>query len=235
MEIRYDQNKRQAFILRPENLKKLINTLQNRELNLKNISIDCRDNISRKFNFLDDCLGYENAKGKEINSIHIHFESTDYNQRVSIHFMAETVWSFIGVSIDVSDSIFHNLKGEIDDVLSGMCSWYHFLTHPICSFLAGGSVVIIFFLFILIWFYKYIQTLFNIENGTYLMVMIPVLASWIGIANISIRIYHYFFPGGVFAIGQGASRFEFQQKVLKGIIGILVSILVGSVVKLVVS
>ena len=45
MESRYSQSKEQAFILRPEDLKKLISILQKRELNLESITADCKDDV----------------------------------------------------------------------------------------------------------------------------------------------------------------------------------------------
>ena len=87
MQSQYTLEKDQPFILRPEGLTKLINTLQNKKLILDGITAYCKDDASRHFDSLCEFVGYENAKRKEIRSLHIHFKSTEGDQRVTILFM----------------------------------------------------------------------------------------------------------------------------------------------------
>ena len=77
MESLYSHSKQQAFILRPESLEKLTNTLQNRGLNLENITANCKDNVSRRFKLLDEFLSMKTLKvGKLILYVFLFSQMT---------------------------------------------------------------------------------------------------------------------------------------------------------------
>ena len=104
-----------------------------------------------------------------------------------------------------------------------MRPWYNFLRSTISTLLVGIFGIIVLVVFVL-WFHKFIQSLFNIEFNIENNEFIPYVGHITLILVIifiypAIRVYNYFFPSGIFAIGQGASRFDFQQKLLKWIVG----------------
>ena len=61
----YARSEEQAFILRPCTLKKLIDTFQDYDMKIEEISAFCNSYILHKFESLDELLRYENPKSNE--------------------------------------------------------------------------------------------------------------------------------------------------------------------------
>ena len=234
----YIQNEKLPFILNPHTLKKLINIFQNHEMKVVNIEALCSGYILHKFESLDELLQYENPKNNEILAIDLFFISTNPDQEGSakLNFIGGFGGSIVKMSIEASNNYILPLKKNIDDVLSGIRPRYHFLTPSRLALLIGFSLGILLVIVGQLWVYEFIKTLFNIEKSNkiseYIIQAVLSIIILIPISYFSAPVISYLFPRGVFAIGQGASRFEFQQKVLKWIIGIFTSILLAIFISL---
>ena len=93
------------------------------------------------------------------------------------------------------------------------------MTFSILALLIGFSLGIFIFIVGQLWVYEFIKTLFNIEKSNriseYIIQAVFTIITAIPLFYSYVPIVRYLLPRGVFAIGQGASRFEFQQKVFE--------------------
>ena len=238
----YTQREKQpSFILRPCTLKKLFDTFQNYEMKAVEINAICRGSILHKFESLDELLQYENPKSNEIVGIDLFFISTDPDQEslAKLRLVGGFGGAMMDLSIDASSDRILTLKKNINDIFSGIRTRYHFLTPSTIALLTGLSSGLLISIVCHLWAFELIKTLFNIEKSNkiseyiiqlalFVVTVIPLLYTYVPIVS-------YLLPRGVFAIGQGASRFEFQQKVLKWVIGIFTSISLAIIMKLVLS
>ncbi len=240
MQNRYTLNKEQSFVLRPEDLTKIIDTLQNSKLNLDYITAYCNDDVNRHFDSLCEFLRYANAKGKEINSLHIHFGSTERDRSVLILFLSQRLFSVINVTISAPNHIYYTLRDEMDDIFSGIRPLYHFFAHATYAVLVNFFLFLIYFGLIVLWFdgfikSDFVKTLFNVENSEFIRLIGYIIS--LGLTGLvsycSFRVYHYLFPKGVFAIGQGASRYKSQQEILKWVVYAFIPLLLTAFIKLV--
>lgn len=99
MDVRYSEELKQAFIFAPNDLKKLVELLQKR-IGRVNISVDCADEIERKFNTVKEVFDFENTKSKRIHRIHLSAESDDYSKFATIIFR-DSSWFNYGVSLNI--------------------------------------------------------------------------------------------------------------------------------------
>ena len=123
MNVHYSDELKQAFVVRPDHLKKV--ELFQKHIGKVYISTDCVDKIKREFETVEDLIGYENPKSKRINRLHLRARSNDDSKSATIVFRAP-LWFQEPVSIDVTgrEDVVSILKEQVLDVLSGMCPWY---------------------------------------------------------------------------------------------------------------
>ena len=137
MKGRYSKELSHAFVVSPDELKKLVELLQKR-IGEVDISVKCADDFSREFNTVKELIAYENPKPKRIRSIRLGARSDDYSKSATIVFRDHFFFRS-GISIDATgrEDVVSRLKEEILDVVAGMCPWYNFAFHPTAPIIIG--------------------------------------------------------------------------------------------------
>lgn len=95
MNVRYSEELSHAFVVRPDELKKLVELLQKR-IGKVDISADYVDKIEREFDTLKERIAYENPKSKRIRRIHLSARSDNYSKSATVVFRDSFL---MGVSI----------------------------------------------------------------------------------------------------------------------------------------
>lgn len=153
MNVRYSEELSHAFVVRPDELKKLVELLQKR-IGKVDISADCVDKIEREFDTLKERIAYENPKSKRIRRIHLSARSDNYSKSATVVFRDSFL---MGVSINVNgrEDVVSRLKEDILDIGAGMCPWYDVMHRINFSLISCGAWMIGFFM----WFLSFICAL----------------------------------------------------------------------------
>ena len=247
MNVSYSKDFPHAFVVGPDELKKLVELLQKR-IGKVGIHADCADDLSREFKTLKDLITYENPKPKEIRSIRLNARSDDYSKSATIVFRMPPRHSS-GISIDITgrEDVVSRLKEEILDIIVGIRPWYGVMyrinfVNPVWVvlgiLLVVGILLTFSFLFLALGWMPAVpeanrKDLVSRLRSIRTVLLIPQVIFFV-IAVFSNKILKSFFPKAVFTIGQGKSRFEHQEKVRwVVIIGFCVSLAASLVVPIV--
>ena len=238
MNVHYSDELKQAFVVRPDHLKKLVELLQ-KHIGKVYISTDCVDKIKRDFETVEDLIGYENPKSKRISRLHLRARSNDDSKSATIVFRAP-LWFQEPVSIDVigREDVVSILKEQVLDVLSGMCPWYSRIASADLLTIIGVGCWILLFISSIAVLFEWIPVADspssdskNVKGEAFAIVfcLITLLAIW-----SFYQLRGFLFPKLVFTIGQGESRFRLLEKVRWGVVITffvsLAATLVGSII-----
>lgn len=221
-ESRFDTKK--AFVLDPQNVKKIWDLLEGADLEVE-ATLECADGISRKTKLMEEVLGYDNPIRAEIKSLRLVGTSSSISS-----------YSTITLGGAHSTSVSFSLNGHVDkvselriklmDIVDGMKPWYDLFAR----FDFGAAVIIIFV--VVGMYFSFLasgQSKGEVEpvhalSATAITIAVFGVLSLIG--WVITRLRRRFFPVAVFDIGQGAKRNEFAEKVRWGVIvAFVVSIL----------
>ena len=223
MDVHYSNVLKQAFIVSPDHLKKLVELLQKR-IGKVNIRISCVDNIEREFNTVKDLVAYENSKSKRIRSICLRARSDNYSKSTIIVFR-ESSRLISGIWIDVTarEDVVSRLKEKVLDVLAGTRPWYDLIHRINFRIVLGSAWEIVFFM----WFLSVICVLtlkFKwvplSDSGEETVGLFASLQTSLCIAHVFClvasfflnKLRDFFFPPAVFTIGQEKSRFKRKEQ-----------------------
>ena len=218
MSVNYSEELSQAFIVGPDELKKLIELLQKR-IGEVTIRVDCIDKIERKFSTVKELIDYENPKSKRIRRIHLSARSDNYSKSATIVFRGSF---FMGVSINVNgrEDVVSRLKEDILDIVTGMRPWYDIVYNSKVSI----TISFIFGMISMLWILSALgYKIGEIGLINFLRDVMPIQL----IASIMFVVvwwfllkkpYGYLFPQASFLIGQGKSRFKTLEKVRWGVV-----------------
>lgn len=240
MKGRYSEELSHAFVVRPDELKKLVELLQKR-IGKVDISADCVDKIEREFDTLKELITYENSKSKRIRRIHLSARSDNYSKSATIVFRDSFL---MGVSINVNgrEDVVSRLKEDILDIVAGMRSWYgvihrvNFFYVFLISWLILLIIRILSYISALALKFKWVPvdeiltSLAALPQGW--LAILAILLIVLGIFSNNLR--DFFFPPIIFAIGQGEARFKRKEQLQWGIVITffvsLAATLVGSII-----
>ena len=226
MNVTYSETLSQAFVIGPDELKKLVDLLQGR-IGKVSISADCIDKIERKFSAVKELIDYENPKSKRICRIYLSARD-GFEKSATITFGDFSSFSG-GVSLNITarEDVVVRLKDKIWDIVAGTRPWYN----PLAGFNFTNIthwVVYFFFIFsglVLIRFLSFKFGLISdskdgIEIRSQIWVFILLLSVIFGIVCCIFltKLSKWLFPSGVFMIGQGKSRFETLKRVRWGVV-----------------
>lgn len=217
MNVNYSEELSQAFVVGPDELKKLVELLQKR-IGKVSISADCIDKIQREFTTVKDLIDYENPKSKRICRIYLDARE-GFEKSATIAFRdSSSSGEGISLSISAREDVVLRLKDKILDVISGMFPWYSpigqiKLMSPVGFTLYLLAVPLFFILILFLLFkLKLIPNLITREVSS--LILLPSIG---GIMFLG-RLLKWLFPSGIFAIGQGKSRFETLKRVKWGVV-----------------
>ena len=143
MSVNYSEELSQAFVLGPEELKKLVELLE-KHIGTIRISADCTDKIQREFTTVKELIDYENPTSKRIRRIYLSARE-DFEKSSTIVFRDSSSFSGgVSLSIAASEDVVLQLKDKILDIIAGTRPWYSLLTR---SDLVTPTGLIFYFLF----------------------------------------------------------------------------------------
>ena len=220
MKGRYSEELSHAFVVRPDELKKLVELLQKR-IGKVDISVDCVDKIEREFNTIKELIAYENSKSKRIRRIHLSARSDNYSKSATIVFRDSFL---MGVSINVNgrEDVVSRLKEEILDIVAGMRPWYDIFARLDLVPIIGVGFLILLFIFSIFILFEWIPVADSPSSdsknvkGSALLIVCWLITS-LGLWGFY-RLRGILFPRAVFTIGQGESRFRILEKVRWGVV-----------------
>lgn len=126
MNVNYSETLSQAFVVGPDELKKLVELLQKR-IGEVSISADCIDNIQREFTTVKDLIDYENPKSKRICRIYLSARE-GFEKSATIAFRDSSSFSGgVSLSITAREDVVLRLKDKILDIVAGTRPWYNSL------------------------------------------------------------------------------------------------------------
>lgn len=231
MNVSYFKELTHAFVARPSELRELV-TLLEENIGPVEIRADCKDDISRKFDSIEELISYRNPKSKELRRVYFNARSDDNTRTARIRFL-DSIW--VGILIDLTgpENVVSKIKEEARDIFSGMCPKYSIISISKIPWIYGVVIGAISMLWLL--------SLYDIKENeisftTYIREIIPaqlILGMLLLLMCFLLfrRPYNYLFPHAVFVIGQGKLRFENQQRVRWCvIIGFFVSLAAGLII-----
>ena len=216
MDVHYSDELKQAFVVSPADLKKLVELLE-KCIGKVNISTDCIDNIQRKFTTIKDLIGYENPKSKRICRIYLSARE-GFEKSATIAFRDPSSFSGgVSLSITAPEDVVLRLKDKILDIVAGTRPWYNPLARldlatptGLVFYLLLCVVVIILCTFIAFKFGFISDSKEGMELGDQLRSFIWFTSIIFCIVYLIFfsKLLKWLFPSTVFTIGQGESRFE---------------------------
>lgn len=224
MNVSYSEELSQAFVIEPDELKKLVELLQKR-IGEVSISADCIDKIQREFTTLKELIDYENPNSKRICRIYLSARSNDYSKSATIIFR-DSVSSFSGgisLSITAREDVVSRLKDKILDIVAHTRPWYNALTRSFDLANIKHWIVYILFVFLVFSLIGFLAFKFGLisddKEGIELRDQIRAFITFPSIIFLIVcftflsKPFKWLFPSGVFTIGQGKSRFETLKRV----------------------
>lgn len=232
MNVNYSETLSQAFVVGPDELKKLVELLQKR-IGEVSISADCIDNIQREFTTVKDLMDYENPKSKRICRIYLSAHD-DFSKSATVAFRDSYSPSDGGISVSIAarEDVVLRLKDKILSIIAGTQPWYNIIAcFDSFNYLLFFPIVFGLSIFIAV---KISAVKMELEDQ---------FISFISLTSIifvifSIMYFAFFFkllkwlfPSGIFTIGQGKSRFETLKRIQWSVaIAFAVSLTAGLVV-----
>ena len=231
MNVNYSEELSQAFVVEPDELKKLVELLQ-KHIGEVSISADCIDKIQREFTTIKDLIDYENPKSKRICRIYLSARES-FKKSATIAFRDSSSFSEgVSLSITAREDVVLRLKDKVLDVISGMFPWYSPIGRIKLMSPIGFTLYLLgaFLFFVLILFLSFKLKLIpnlNEESQINSEVASLILLPSIGGSLFLGRLLKWLFPSAVFTIGQGKSRFETLKWVQRVVIPVMVSLVIG--------
>ena len=240
MNVNYSEELPQAFVVGPDELKKLVELLQKR-IGEVSISADCIDKIQRKFSTVKELIDYENSKLKRICRIYLSAQSDDYSKSATIAFRDSSSFSGgVSLSITAREDVVLRLKDKILDIVEGTRQWYNLITRFFDVANIKHWIVYILFVFLIVILIGFLAFKFGLisddkegiefRNQVTVFITFPSVIFLIVCFTFLPKPFKWLFPSGVFTIGQEKSRFKSLQRVQGVITAFAASLTAGLVV-----
>ena len=126
MEASINKERKHAFIVRKDEVKKIWDLLQSR-VGPVTIQVNCSDGISRTFKSLQEFKGFENPPQKKIVRMSFNARSDDWKKTAEIEF-SKGDYRVIDIRLNASEQVLSRLYDEVCDILDGMRAWYSILS-----------------------------------------------------------------------------------------------------------
>ncbi len=236
MKVNYSEELPHAFVVGPDELKKLVGLLQEC-IGEVSLSVDCIDKLQREFPTVKDLIDYENPKSKRICRIYLSARE-DIEKSATITFRDASSFSGgVSLSITAREDVVLRLKDKMLDIVAGTRPWYNSLAR---SDLASQTGLVFYFLsflgvivlstFIAFKFGLISDSKEGMEFGDQLRSFIWFTSAIFVIVYLAFfsKLLKWLFPLAVFTIGQGEYRFETLKRVQWGVvISLAVSLAAG--------
>lgn len=223
MKVEYTKFLPHTVVVDDVQLKKLTELLEN-SLGSVKFSVKCAGGRSYDFKSVEDLINYENPKSKKILKLYLFVRSADDLRSSLISFDADSgIMPGIYMQLEVEENELLNLEDKIEDVIVGMRPWYNiisrlsiWITMGVTFLIAIASVIIL----------KLSGIMENVDDDMkYPVVRLIVLGTAALVGYPVYKMLLTCFPRGVFAIGQGKSRYkrlQWTHSFIGSIIGALI-------------
>jgi len=223
-------DEKHAFVLYPEQAEHLW-ALFERDFGPVTATMSCTDRIERTFRSTGELVTYENARNRSIESITFEARSDDYKKRAAVTLGARYS-SSIQALIQGPEAVVMSAKNELGEIFDGMKPWYS----PV------SRIDFYYVVFVVVLFgFMVAKAMLGDRNGpsdpvalqkavllsVSVFVFLAFLAGLVWFLNQLRRCY---FPSAVFALGQGRTRFELEEKVRWAVIVATVVSIVASMI-----
>jgi hypothetical protein len=222
-----------AFVLEPEEVRKVCRLLQDR-IGSTSISSQCADGITREFADISQLLGYENPRRRRIASISFRSHSDDWKKQADISFSSHS-WATISANFSGLEASVMKLRDEISEMIDGLKPWYwrfariDFFIVALITWFGADCILTI---------YANGQAANSVKPAVNLVKAFSItgiVLAALGIVVLSFwglhRLRSRYFPLAVFKIGQETRRFDTDGKVRWTImIGFTVSLVASLIV-----
>ena len=221
MNVEYTKRLPHTFVVDGVNLKRLTRLLED-SLGSVTFSIDCADGRSYDFESVEDLINYENPNSKKILQLRLFVRSVDDLVGSSITFDSVSgIIPGIYMRLRVEENDLLNLKDKIEDVIAGMRPWYHIITRFAIWITCCVVILVITAEAIIL---KLSGIMENVDDDMKYPVSRLIVFGTAGLIGYPVyKMLSTCFPRGIFAIGQGKSRFSN----LKKLHGVMLSIIIG--------
>ena len=123
MNVHYFKKLPHAFVVRPDELKKLVELFQN-HVGKVDISVKCADGFSREFKTVEELIGYENPKSKEIRYIRLNARSDNYSKSAAVDFAGSLFQRGVSIDFEACEELVFLLRDKTQSIVEGMRPWY---------------------------------------------------------------------------------------------------------------
>ena len=227
MNVSRDARITQPFVLTPEELKKLCDSIE-RAAKISSINAECSDELEREFKSLTELLEYENPPSKAIETLRIYAYSSDTT--VWVRFYKE-LWHNVSFTVQGPEEKVVPIIESIDSRLSAIRPWYAVLAlSDYRGILLEGFCALILYLAI----QRVVLTSAGLAHTPFPSYLFMTLFG-IGVFILSLLINRLvtklrknYFTAGVFAIGQGMTRHQNNETIRTTVFfGFLINIVAG--------
>ena len=232
MAVTFNFVNKSAFVLRPDAVRRVWTILES-TIGLVSATARCADNARREFESLSQLLAFNNARAKEILSLQFSARSKDFGRHGDVTFEGRFESTPIAVTLSAQeDGEILQACEELRDAIDGTRAWYSRISRVDVGI---GFIASLGFL----WLVARIALgdppgpRRGVELGQAVLMAAQVLG-FVGalgfIGWVLWRLHARYFPRAFFALGQGAERYQVDDKLRWVVIGGLVVSVFGSLV-----
>lgn len=207
-------------------------------------TVDCADNISRRFDSKDELLSYNNEEKKRVMSLELECNVRDViGKAASIELSEKFFWNNTNVKISIegeSDDVINSLTNQSIEVLKNSSPWYRLLVKRTWTIQIIVSVVGIFLLkFVnkLVYESPLGQTNLGWSETTTIVYQIGwllLLIIWaVVIGGLAASRWRKIFPIGKIVIGLERRRENTQEWIRRLVVSLALAALIGVAIKLI--
>lgn len=212
MATQFSRNWPWAFVLGPENVKRIWELLEQR-VGAVTARAHGADSMRHEFETLNALIAFENASGKQLQSLELSATARDPRKEASVEFGG--IMNPISVSIAAGDTNQIALvRDDLLDAINGTKAWYSAISR-----IDLGWVLIA-----VVMFLGVVGTLAVGDSPprpgltlSQAIIQALVVVAFLGVSGFACwgmhRLHKRYFPTSFFALGQGESRFALDDKV----------------------
>ena len=213
MAVTFDFEIKSAFVLRRDAVSRVWRILES--IGAVSATAHCADNARRKFESLSQLLAFDNARAKEIRSLQFSATSEDLNRRADVAFGGRFTSTPISVTLSASeDGEILQTYEELKDTIDGTRSWYSLISRvDIGTGLLVSLGVLWFVVRIAVGEPPGPRIGVGLGQAVLLTALLLGILGVVGFFGwVLLRLHAKYFPRAFFALGQGAERYQVDDK-----------------------
>ena len=220
----YNDKSVHAFVLHENDLRNIWQKLETYGGNVT-ATVQFSDNVARNVHNIEGLIDFENSNKRAILNIKLESLSDERDSRTIIEF-DNSSYRTIAVISSGNDDLVTRVSDELPEFISGLKPWYSSISRLDIFWL-------IFVPFVLAFTFADMMHTSSSQNVALTFSQSATVVGMVALAGLALYLFHkllsswknYLFPIASFAIGQGAKRYDTQDKFrFTVVIGFFVSI-----------